>query len=422
MSHPISRRNLIRSVAAAGALALATPFIRASDPAGKPVRMGFIGVGSRGSALLRQILQRGDVTVPALCDIDPAALERGLKLVQSAARKPPRTFTGGAHAYRGMLEMDELDCVLIATPQDLHAGMSIDSLRAGKFVGSEVPAAVTVEESQQLIEVQRQTGTGYMMLENCLYWREIMQVQNMADKGLFGELTYAFGSYIHEIRNLRFNDEGALTWRGEAVRDHAGLLYTTHAMGPICRWLGINKDDALTTLVAMSSQPASLHEYAAKRFGAQSPAGGIKFTNADTNHALMKTRRGRLIELRYDTHSPRPAGNAQYSLQGTRGAYESVFGQRMVYIEGRSQREQWEPLETYAGEFEHPRWKAHAGQATGAGHGGADYFVLDDFVTAVRTGRSPIDVLDSITWSLPRPLSASSLANGSKPVAFPDLS
>ena len=111
----------------------------------------------------------------------------------------------------------------------------------------------------------------------------------------------------------------------------------------------------------------------------------------------------------------------QYSLQGTRGAYESSRGQRMVYLEGRTRGEQWEELEKYAGEFDSPRWKQSADRAASAGHGGADYFVLGDFVRAIRTGVSPIDVVDAVTWSVVRPLSAQSLLHGSAPVDIPDF-
>ena len=57
-----------------------------------------------------------------------------------------------------------------------------------------------------------------------------------------------------------------------------------------------------------------------------------------------------------------------------------------------------------------------------AGHDGGDYFVIADFVDAIRTGQSPIDVIDAVTWSCIRPLSADSITGGSKPVAIPDFS
>ena len=400
------------------------PFARGNDGSNKPVRIGFIGVGNRGTGLLQEVLRHPDVTVPAVCDIDEKALNRALDIVEKSRGSRPAGYQKGPEDYRRLLKRDDLDAVLIATPQESHAVMSIDAMRAGKFVGAEVPACCTVEECRELLKVQRETNAGYMMLENLLYLRSVMQVEVMAQRGAFGELTYGAGNYIHEIRAMRFNDDGSLTWRGQNIRDNAGIIYPTHAIGPVCRWMGINaKDDGdrLVSMVGMSSKPAATHAYAVERFGASSEAAKVEFRNGDTNHALIKTAKGRLIEMRYDTASPRPAGLGQYSLQGTRGAYEASRGQRMVYLEGRTSGERWEELEKYAGEFDHPRWRANAERASSSGHNGADFFVIEDFINAIRTGVSPIDVLDAVTWSVIRPLSAESLAGGSKPVAIPEF-
>jgi len=198
----------------------------------------------------------------------------------------------------------------------------------------------------------------------------------------------------------------------------------------VCRWMGVGSragdsstggGDKLVSLVAMASKPAATHDYAVEKFGADSPAAKVDFKNGDTNQALIRTAKGRLIEVRYDTSSPRPPGMGQYSLQGTRGAYESALGQRMVYLEGRSPLEKWERLEKYEAEFGHPRWKVEGAKAAAAGHSGGDYFVVADFLDSVRTGRSAVDVIDAVTWSAVRPLSAESIAGGSKPVPFPDF-
>jgi hypothetical protein len=259
------------------------------------------------------------------------------------------------------------------------------------------------------------------MLENYLYPSFVMQVQHMVDLGLFGDLTYGAGAYIHEIRAMRFNPDGSLTWRGENVRDNIGIIYPTHAIGPVARWMGINKTDKLVSLVAMASKPDALHAYAVEKFGADSAPAKVDFKNGDTNQALIRTANGRLIEIRYDTASPRPTGMGQLSLQGTKGAYESALGQRMVYLEGRTKGEKWETLESYAKEFQHPRWAKEGALAVKAGHDGGDYFVIADFIEAIRTGLSPIDVVDAVTWSSIRPLSADSIAAGSKLVAIPDF-
>ena len=417
MRYNLSRRDVLK-VGAAVALSSVVPAFAAD----KPIKMGFIGVGARGTALLRRILLHDEVQIPAVCDIDQNHLNRALDLVEKARGKRPEGYSEGPTDYRRLLARDDINSVLIGTPQETHAVMSIDALKAGKFVGAEVPACCTIEECHQLVRAQRETKTGYMMLENILYPKPTMQVQNMVDNGLFGELTYAVGAYVHEIRPMRFKANGSLTWRGENVRDNIGVIYPTHAVGPVARWMGINKTDKFVSLVAMASKAASLHEFAAAKFGPDSPAAKIDFKNGDTNHALIKTARGRLIEIRYDTHSPRPHAMGGIALQGTKGAYEAAAGQRVVCLEGRSEGEKWEPLEKYEPEFAHPRWVKEGAAAAAAGHGGADHFVIVDFLNAIRTGESPIDVIDAVAWSCIRPLSADSIAAGSKPVEVPDFS
>ena len=271
MTTRISRRGVLKAaaatVASVAAVALA-PHVRGNDGAAgtKPLRIGFIGVGERGTALLRQLLsQHADVTVPAVCDIDANRLNRALDIVGKSRDGRPSSYCAGPDDYRRMLARDDLDAVLIATPQELHAGMSVDAMRAGKFVGAEVPAACAVDECRALVRVQRETKCGYMMLENYLYNRAVMQVQQMADRGALGELTYGAGSYIHEIRAMRFNADGSLTWRGQNILDNPGVIYPTHALGPVCRWMGVHAatdGDRLVSMVAMSSKAVATHEFA----------------------------------------------------------------------------------------------------------------------------------------------------------------
>jgi hypothetical protein len=185
--------------------------------------------------------------------------------------------------------------------------------------------------------------------------------------------------------------------------------------------MGINRTDRLVSLVTMASKPAALEEYAARRFGKNSPQANLKFKNGDTNNTLIRTEQGRLIAIRYDTASPRPPGMGQYSLQGTRGAYAAAFGEQKVYLENRSKPHTWEPLEKYKAEYQHPYWAERGEEARRSGHGGGDYFVLSDLIAAIRGGQSPIDVYDAATWSSIRPLSALSLERGSAPVEIPDF-
>jgi predicted dehydrogenase len=422
-----TRRDVLKMAAATGVVlttpgalaAAATAAATQPTDGAKALRVGFIGVGDRGTALLRIMLKFPAVRVTAVCDIDGPNLVRGLDVVEKVHGHRPEGYGNGPHDYRRLLARDDVDAVVIGTPQEGHAEQCIDAMKAGKFVGVEVPACVSIDECHALVRTRRETKAGYMMLENYLYGQPVMMVQRMVDRGVFGDLTYGFGAYIHEIRGMRFNKDGSLTWRGRNVLKNRGVVYPTHAIGPVCRWMGVNDGDRLETLVAMDSKPAGTRAFAVEKFGPDSAAAKVEFENGDTNHALIRTAKGRLIEVRYDTSSPRPSGMGQYSLQGTKASYESAFGVRNVYIEGRSPEHKWEPLEKYEPEYQHPYWARHAGAAGATGHGGGDWFVIADFLRAARTGQSPIDVVDAVTWSAVRPLSEQSIRAGSQPVPFP---
>lgn len=100
-----------------------------------------------------------------------------------------------------------------------------------------------------------------MLSENCCYLRSCMMILNMVQQGVFGDITYAECGYVHDCRQIKFNSDGSLTWRGELARDNIGNLYPTHSLGPVAQWMGINRKDRLVSLVAMSTRQASIERY-----------------------------------------------------------------------------------------------------------------------------------------------------------------
>src|SRR5437764_4680 len=87
MATRINRREILKGAVALGAFGAAaalTPFVRGAeasdDSSSKPIRMGFIGVGGRGTELLNDVLRHRDVQIPGVCDIDPKHLKRALDL------------------------------------------------------------------------------------------------------------------------------------------------------------------------------------------------------------------------------------------------------------------------------------------------------------------------------------------------------
>ena len=306
MFKDIRRRDFLQLGAAAGLSAGLAASVSAAEKSA-PVRLGVIGVGSRGTHHVRLALAAG-VEVPAICDINQANLNRALDIVEKARQgRRPEGYSKGPTDYRRMLQRDDLDAVLVITPMQDHAVMSIDSMRAGKHVLSEVAAAMTVDECWGLVRAAEETGQVYMLSENCCYWRHVMQIQNMVDKGVFGDLTFAECGYVHDCRFINFKGDGTLTWRGEMARDFSGNLYPTHSLGPVAKWLGINRGDRMVSLVASSTKAAGLHDYAVKRFPEGNPARQEKVKVGDSVNVLIRTAKGRLIDLRCDMFSPPPA-------------------------------------------------------------------------------------------------------------------
>jgi predicted dehydrogenase len=422
MNTPLNRRDFLRTSGAAGVLAGLGAHAIAADVEG-PLRLAVIGVGSRGTHLLGVALGLQAVQVPALCDINEAHLNRAIGIVKEARGNEPAGYSAGPTDYRRLLERDDVDAVLIATPMQLHGQMAIDSLRAGKHVWSEVAAAITLDECWGLVQAEKESGKLYMLSENCCYYRQNMAILTMARAGAFGDLTYAECGYVHDCRALKFRGDGSLTWRGELARDYIGNLYPTHSLGPVAQWLGINRGDRLESLVAFTTEQASIRRYAAQRFGADSPAAAVNFAVGDSTTTLIRTARGAVIDLRYDTCSARPHPSTTYfTLQGTTASYQDNGREQSIWLEGRSEKYEWEPFGQYSEEYDHALWKQHGQQAAQSGHGGADFFVAQQFVGAVLSGGpSPIDAADAAAWSSIIPLSAASIRAGGAPQEIPDF-
>ena len=393
-----------------------------------PIRLAVVG-GRRGRAFKKALQVFTDkVQVVALCDLLDDVL---------AAWKADMPDIEVFKDYDEMRDRAECDAVFVATPMLLHAEQSIKALKAGKHVLSEVIAATTLDECWRLVETVEDTGLTYMLSENYCYTRPNMMILNMVEQGVFGEVTYAEGGYIHDCRNLMFNLDGTLTWRGVLRRDYMGNTYPTHSLGPVSQWLRVNREggDRLVSTASFMTKEAAKHRYVERIFGENHQAAKPSFyKHGDSVTTVIQTENGALITLRFDAVSPRPHDMTHYVLQGVSASYLSPrYGGEdpLIWIDGRSPGlsppeggvpTTWESLWKYAGEYEHPRWRLWGKKAEMAGHGGGDFFVLEDFVDSIlEKKRAPIDVYDAVTWSCIMPLSIESIKGGNIPMAIPDF-
>ena len=360
----------------------------------RALRLAVVG-GRRGGSFNLALSHLGDrLALTAVCDPDEAMRDRW------------REAHPGIHAYEDfhrMLADDVCDAVLLATPMQVHADQAEAALHAGKHVLSEVTACVTHEEAVRLVEAVEATGLTYMMAENYTYRRPHMAIRHMVDQGVFGELTYAEGMYIHDCRHLKFKSDGALTWRGELARDMIPCnYYPTHSFGPIAQWMGIGQTDQIDTVFCASYPGRAMARYARQHFGESHPGTEPSYwRRGDGAQCLVTTRKGRLISLRVDSSSGRPHHMTVHELQGTGACYRTqarAEDDPLFWIDG--QGDDWIEWSALRERYDHPRWAAWGEVASQAGHGGGDFFILQDFVAAIEgTAPNPIDVYDAVTWS-----------------------
>jgi len=139
----------------------------------------------------------------------------------------------------------------------------------------------------------------------------------------------------------------------------------------------------------------------------------------DINVTLIKTVRGRTIYLVHDTNLPRPYSRL-HVVQGTRGVFQK-WPER-IHVEGRSPAHEWEPLERYYPEFEHPLWRSEKIKAMSGGHGGMDYLESYRLIECLRRGEpTDMDVYDAAAWSAIAELTERSVVRHSQPVDVPDF-
>ena len=203
-----SRRDFVKTTALLGASLTLSPNLSFGMSSSKKVKLNIalIGVGLRGTNHLTNLLQRNDVRIVAICDIDSKRIDLCLDHIKKASQTLPKTFGKDTLDYKNLLEDNSIDAVIISTPWLWHARMAKDAMLAGKFTGVEVSAANTMEECWDLVNIHERTGSHLMILENVNYRRDVMAVLNMVRQNVFGELLHFRCGYQHDLRFVKFND------------------------------------------------------------------------------------------------------------------------------------------------------------------------------------------------------------------------
>ena len=432
----ISRRSFVQRTAIGGAglliatdilptnLSAATPKSTHSTMIGVPfeareqVRLGIIGVGGRGTGVLKEFLAVDNVQVKALCDLVPEKVAHAQKLVTDAGQPEPAGFSKGERDFENLTQLD-LDIVYIATPWNWHVPMAVSAMKNGKHAAIEVPACTTIEEAWTLVDTSEATRKHCLIMENCCFGENEMMVLNMVQDGVFGEITHGEAAYLHDLRSILTANEGEGLWRRTSHIQSNGNPYPTHGLGPVAHYMDINRGDRFDYMVSVSSREASLTSYVKANFADGDPKRSEKYICGDMNSSIIKTVKGRTILLQHNVVNPRPYSRLN-SISGTKGIFADYPAR--VFIDG-PKKEEWDNLDGFREKYEHPLWKKTGEQARKmGGHGGMDYVMAYRLIDSMKRGLVPdIDVYDAAAWSVPTPLSETSVAQNGSSQKFPDF-
>ncbi len=387
------------------------------------VRIGFIGLGMRGSGAVHRYTFLDGVKIVALCDVVPKNVERSQKTLKDKGFPEADGYTG-TEDWKKICERDDIDLIYVCTHWDLHTPIAVYAMEHGKHVVTEVPAALTIDECWQLVNTAERTRKHCMQLENCNYDFFEIATLNMAQNGLFGEIVHCEGAYIHDLRWLNFNDSSGYwnMWRLKHLEENDGNTYPTHGFGPICHIMNIHRGDKMNYIVSMSSDQYGMTAYAEDKFGKDSDYAKRDYKKGDINTSLIKTEKGKTIMLQHDVTSPRPYSRL-HTVSGTKG-FAQKYPRKGIALEPNAHHFLSKTeMDSLLNEYTHPIVKDIEEKAKEVGgHGGMDFIMDYRLIYCLRNGL-PLDqdVYDAAEWSSIVELSKKSVENQSMPVKVPDF-
>lgn len=390
-------------------------------PSVDTVRIAFIGVGNRGYSALKRFIHLGKVEITAVADIAADKLDQA-KVFLAGTPHRPEFITGGADAWKRAIERENVDLVYICTPWSLHAPMALHAMNHGKHAAVEIPAALSLQECWDLVEISEHTRKHCVMLENCCYGFFELLTLNMARQNYFGEIVHTEGAYIHDVFESLFDrSRRSDLWKLKEHRRNANV-YPTHGLGPVSQILNINRGDQYDYLVSMASDDFMVGKRAdelATRDPSYAEFKGHRY-GGNMNTTTIRTKKGKTILLQHDETSPRVYSRT-HLISGTHGsALQYPLPGKIA--KGNAWLSETEIMNLEQ-QFAPPIVRKIGEVASKiGGHGGMDFLMDWRLIDCLRNGLPmEMDVYDAAAWSCIIPLSEWSVANRSSSIDVPDF-
>ena len=397
-----NRRKFIKTMGLSATAVALTPSLAYSNTAitAHKIRMGIIG-GSFGSAF--DFHNHPNCIVEGVSDLLPYRREALMKKY-----KCNKSFD----SLKLLLKDPKIDAVFIATGAPDHAQHVIDSLNAGKHVLCAVPAAMTLDECDDILNTVKRTGLTYMMAETSIWRQSMISVKKFYKEGAFGNFMSFASQYNHPGLESLYMENGKKTWR----HGLPPMLYPTHCTSFV---VGLTKE--------------RLTEVSCIGWGDDDPImKDNRYNNPFWNEsAFFKTSKGLSFPVEVNWKGAlRPSERAEWhgdkmSLVLSHGAMsKSVIikaGDKIAKDEGG-----FDVARNQVEEFIAPKWwqtdMLPESLRYDSGHEGSHTFITHEFIDSLINDRKPeVDIYQSLAFTVPGIVAHQSALKGGELLKIPQF-
>ncbi|MCS6862012.1 MAG: Gfo/Idh/MocA family oxidoreductase [Abditibacteriales bacterium] len=396
------RREFLRvSGAAAAGLAMASSLEAAHEKSSKKIRIGVVG-GNFGASFYWH--EHPNCVVEAVSDLIP---ERRQRLMQ--VYKCSKSY----ESLEKLILDKDVDAVAVFTGAPDHVRHSVACLKAGKHVLCAVPACMSVEEAELLLDTVKQTGLTYMMAETSWYHQSVISARRWFKEGKFGKLFYTEAEYHHPgLESLFFDAQGNRTWRYGFPPMH----YPTHCTGYLVGVTGERMTQV--SCIGWGDDSPILKDNVYKNPFWNETAffttdkGNAFRVGVYWNAAVGGCERGQWIGDKMSFYDPHPngVGSIIRRASGQTEKDDAGFIRQLPELE-KHQQTQWWQTDMLPEPLRHP-----------SGHDGSHTFLTHEFVDALVNNRRPeIDIYAALAMTVPGIIAHQSALRGGEQMKIPQF-
>ncbi|UBM57187.1 Gfo/Idh/MocA family oxidoreductase [Marinilongibacter aquaticus] len=315
--------------------------------------------------------------------------------------------------YDELLKDPNIDAVHINTPIPNHAEQTLKALRAGKHVACTVPMATSVEDCQKIVDLCKETGLKYMMMETVVYAREFLYVKELYEKGELGKVQFLKASHQQDM------DGWPDYWPGLPP-----MHYATHCVGPVTGLLKLEAE--YVSCFGSGTIREELAQIHNSPFAIESAH--IKFKNSDLSAIVYRS----LFDVARQYRE-------SFEVYGSKKSFEWTLIEDEEHVLHTAKKPEPEiPEKVTVPDYAHllPEEiqdfttqgvydldsNEHLSFTQGAGHGGSHPHLVHEFVSALVEDREPFpNASQSANWTSVGILAHESAMKGGEIIYLPEF-